>query len=340
MDGGGVNFSGDGVPHTRWALAAIETVDPFVPGRPLRLSCDQAPGARLVISDDDFNSALITQARHLRGGVNVSRLARLMTWIGGGLALVGLVVYLTVQYAPKPIAFMLPDKWRDRVGVQIETSLTEGAKLCSSAAGQRAMSALMARIIEGNPDLPPVQVKVYDMPIMNAFAMPGERVVITAELIRRADRPEEVAGVLAHELGHVMNRHAEAQLVRIAGLQVLLAVVTGGGGGDTLSQFAGVATILNYTRAAEEEADQYAIDAMTASAIDPQGLKTFFEKIMAEEKTSAGNPVTGKIGQILATHPGTEDRISKIGPLPDGVVARPVMTGEQWAALKAICVKG
>jgi predicted Zn-dependent protease len=195
----------------------------------------------------------------------------------------------------------------------------------------------MARIIEGNPDLPPVQIRVYDMPIMNAFAMPGERVVVTAELIRRADRPEEVAGVVAHELGHVMHRHGEAQLVRMAGLQILLAVVTGGGGGDTLSQFAGVATILNYSRAAEEEADQYAVETMTAAAIDPQGLKTFFEKIMKEEGASAGNPVTGKIGQILATHPGTEDRISKIGPLPAGVVARPVMSEEQWVALKGIC---
>lgn len=340
MDGVGLSFSGNDVPPTHWPFAAIETVDPYVAGRPLRLSCDQAPGARLVISDDAFNSALIAQARHLRGGVNISRLARLMAWIGGGLALVGLVVYLTVQYAPKPIAFMLPDKWRDRVGVEIESSLTEGAKVCSNTAGQRAISAIMARIIEGNPDLPPVQVKVYDMPIINAFAMPGERVVITAELIRRADRPEEVAGVLAHELGHVMNRHAEAQLVRIAGLQVLFAVLTGGGGGDTLSQFAGVATILNYSRAAEEEADQYAIAAMTASAIDPQGLKTFFEKIMVEEKTSAGNPVTGKIGQIFATHPGTQDRISKIGPLPDGIVARPVMTVDQWAALRNICAGG
>lgn len=339
MDGEGLSFSGDGVSLTRWPFAAIETVDPYVAGRPLRLSCTQAPGARLVIADDAFNSLLITQARHLRGGVNVSRLARLMAKIAGGLAVVALAAYFTVQYAPKPIAFMLPDSWRNRAGEQIEGSLTEGAKVCTNAAGQKALSALMARIIEGNPDLPPVQVKVYDMPIMNAFAMPGERVVVTAELIRRADRPEEVAGVVAHELGHVMHRHAEAQLVRMAGLQLLFAVVTGGGGGDTLSQFAGVATILNYSRAAEEEADQFAVETMTASAIDPQGLKTFFEKIMAEEKATAGNPVTGTIGQIFATHPGTEERISKIGALPAGVTARPVMSDEQWVALKGICTQ-
>ncbi len=185
----GIRFSGDGVAETSWPLAAISAVDPYVPGRPLRLSSDLAPGARLVIADDDFSAELIARARHLRGGVNVSRMARLLSWIAGGLILVAAAAYLTVQFAPKPIAFLLPDKWRDRVGAQIEASLTEGAAVCSNAAGQRALSAMMARIIEGNPDLPPVQIRVYEIPIMNAFAMPGDRIVITAELIARAEAP-------------------------------------------------------------------------------------------------------------------------------------------------------
>jgi hypothetical protein len=339
LDAGGVSFSGDGVALTRWPYSAVTPVDPFIAGRPLRLASSLAPGARLVIADDAFNAELIAQARHLRGGANVGRLARLMAWIFGGLALVALATYITMQFAPKPIAFMLPDKWRHRVGEQIEASMTEGAKLCANPRGMQAMSAMMARITEGNPDLPPVQIRAYDIPIMNAFAMPGERIVMTAELIRRAGRPEEVAGVLAHELGHVVNRHSEAQLVRVTGMQILFAIVTGGGGGDTISQMAGLAAILSYSRAAEEEADNYAIAAMTASAIDPDGLKTFFEKVLAEEK-SGGGKTFGQVGQIFATHPGTEERISHIPPLPEGVVARPVMSEEKWKDLKGICGSG
>ena len=66
------------------------------------------------------------------------------------------------------------------------------------------------------------------------------------------------------------------------------------------------------------------------------GLKEFFEIILAEE----GKPSTGawrKISSAIATHPGTEDRIKKIHPLPDNIAARPVMTGDQWQALKKIC---
>jgi beta-barrel assembly-enhancing protease len=335
----GVRFSGDGVAEAEWPFRALSAVDAFMPGRPLRISSDQVPGARLVIGDDEFNAELMARAPHLKGGVNLHRLGRLMAWIFGGLLVVAAITYLTMQYAPKPIAFMLPDTWRDRVGTQIEATLTEGAKVCSGAAGQRALSAMMARIVEGNPDLPPVQVRVYDIPIMNAFAMPGERILMTGELIKRAKRPEEVAGVLAHELGHAMNRHSETQLVRATGLQVLLAVFTGGSGGDTISQFASLAAILSYSRAAEEEADRFAVDTLTASAIDPTGFRDFFETLLQEEKSSGGDGDTafGKIGEVFASHPGTEERIKKIGPLPDGVVARPVMSEEQWQDLRGIC---
>ncbi len=111
-----------------------------------------------------------------------------------------------------------------------------------------------------------------------------------------------------------MRRHSEAQLVRATGLQFLLALITGGGS-DTLSSIAGIAAILTYSREAESEADDLAVKLMTDAAIDPLGLREFFEIMLAEE----GKPSTGTWGKIessLSTHPGTEDRIKKIGPCP------------------------
>ena len=161
-----------------------------------------------------------------------------------------------------------------------------------------------------------------------------DAVVLKAEY-GQAVRPEQVAGVLAHEVGHVLKRHSEAQLVRATGLPILLSVMTGGGG-DTISTVASVATMLSYTREAEAEADDAGLALLERSAIDPMGLKEFFEIILAEE----GKPSTGawrKISSAIATHPGTEDRIKKSQPLPDNIAARPVMTGDQWQALKKIC---
>lgn len=331
----GVRFSGDSVAEQTWSYDGLGMVEQHHTGHPFRLTHEGFPGARLIVSDDQLVGALVSRAPQLRGGFSLKGKGRALAWTGGIAAGFLIAAYLVVQLAPQRLAFVLPDSWRERVGGQVETSLTEGASRCTAPEGVSALAAMVARLAEGNPELPPLSVQVYNIPVMNAFAMPGERIVITAELIRRANRPEQVAGVLAHEVGHVLKRHSEAQLVRATGLQILLSLMTGGGG-DTISTIASVATILSYTREAEAEADDVGLSLLERSAIDPLGLKEFFEILMAEE----GKPSTGtwrKIESAVATHPGTEDRIRKIHPLPDDVAARPVMTDEQWQALKKIC---
>ena len=327
----GVAFSGLGVTPRSWAYSAMTAVDPPQAGHALRLSNPSQPGARLVIRDDAFVAALVAVAPHLRGGFNPRQAMKITVWTGGGVAAVAIAAYLTMQFLPQRIAFLLPDTWRDRVGAQIEASLTEGAAQCRSLPGDAALSAMAARLAGGDG----ATIRVYDIPVMNAFAMPGGRIVVTRALIEKAEAPEEVAGVLAHEMGHVAHRHSEAQLVRATGLQVFLSLATGGGN-DNITSFAGLAAILRYSRAAEREADDYALSVLRTARIDPLGLKHFFERVRDEDgKPSTG--VFGKIGSVLATHPGTDDRISRIKPLPGGITPRPVLTEAQWQALRKIC---
>lgn len=337
-DAGGLAITGTNVAPQIWRFADLKAVDPPAAGAPLRLSCAKMPGARLIVASDAAKAELLGLAPHLKGGLALARVLRFTAWTAVGLAAVAAVAYAVVQLMPQSLAFMVPDTWRERVGEQIEASLVEGAKRCSTPEAGKALSAMMARLTEGNPDLPSVAVHFYDIPVMNAFAMPGGRIVMTSELIKKAEAPEEVAGVLAHELGHVMHRHSETQIIRAAGLQLLFAMVTSGGGGDTLSKLAGLATILRYSRQAESEADEFAQHILDSAEIDPLGLKHFFERVLEEEKKLPSSGATiGKIEGVFATHPGTAERIEKITPLPEGVTPRPVMTSAQWEAFRAIC---
>ena len=102
-----------------------------------------------------------------------------------------------------------------------------GTKACSSPKGQSALGAMVANLVEGNPDLPPIAVHIYKIPIMNAFAVSGGSIIITEELIGTAGRPDESASVLAHEIGHVAHLHPEAQLVLLMGVEVLENIFTG-----------------------------------------------------------------------------------------------------------------
>ena len=331
----GLTFQGPALEAQHWSYGGLRAVDPYQPGHALRLAHQSQPGARLLIHDDALARDILQRAPALADGFSWRGLGRIAAWTAGALAAVALAAYLFLQLAPQVVARHLPDGWRNRMGMALEASLTKGARACAAPSGVAVLSAMAARLAEGTPSLPPLRIAVYDIPVMNAFAMPGERIVITRELIARARRPEQVAGVLAHEIGHAIERHSEAQLVRATGLQLVLGLVTGGGS-DMVGSAIGVTAILTYGRRAEAEADAIALRLLGDAAIDPLGLKEFFEMILAEEggRQEGG---WGRIRSIISTHPGTAERIGRIEPLPDGIVARAVLSDEQWRALRAIC---
>jgi beta-barrel assembly-enhancing protease len=336
LDSNGVTFSGDSVARKTWNLAELTAIEPPQPGHVLRLSHTSQPGARLSLRSDEFQNQLVIAAPHLKGGFNSRKATRLGLWIGGGLALLAGLAYFTLSFAPQTFATWLPDKWTQRIGDQIEAAMVDKAKICHSTGGDAALAAMIGQLAEGDPNLPPLRVRIYDIPIMNAWTMPGGHIVMTRALIEKADNPEEVAGVLAHEIGHAIHHHSEAQLVRITGVQILLSVASGTSGGTNASSIAGLAAIMRSSREAEREADAYAVATLTAAHIDSLGLKSFFEKMLAEDGKQTGGAL-GKLGSLFSTHPGTKERIELFKPVPVGTTLEPVLTETQWQDLKRIC---
>jgi predicted Zn-dependent protease len=302
----------------------------------VRLGHEAVPGARLVIAQEAFARALVARAPHLAGGLNVRKAGRWAAIVVVCALLALGALYLTLSYAPQTLAAILPDSWRNSLGDQVEATLAKGAKLCATSKTDATLRKLSARLAEGNPEAPAFELKVYDIGIINAFALPGNRIVLTGKLIQTAETPEEVAGVLAHEMGHVYHRHAEAQIVRAMGIELLLKIASGGG--DTISGLAGLLAILRYSRDAEREADSFALDELAKAAIDPLGLKRFFERVMKlEGDRGDGGGFFGTVSDMMSTHPVTRERIDAIRPLPDGTAARPVLADADWGSLKKIC---
>ena len=157
--------------------------------------------------------------------------------------------------------------------------------------------------------------KVVDTDAVNAFALPGGWLYVNAGLIATADTESELAGVMAHEIGHVVGRHGARQISAQYGLSILLEIVGGGPGGDSLSrkiaeQFAGLGaglTLLKYGRDMEREADALAVQETYAAGIDPSGIAGFFEKLM---KLYESEPEG--IDVLFTTHPPTNERVASV----------------------------
>jgi predicted Zn-dependent protease len=158
----------------------------------------------------------------------------------------------------------------------------------------------------------PVVIKVVDADEPNAFTLPGGHLYVDSGLILAAEEEDEIAGVMAHEIGHIAARHATRGATR-AELMKLLRIPAGifipGGAGILVGQTLGIGlplTFLKFSRNFEAEADYLGIQYAYRAGYDPAGLITFFEKLEAMEKQKPGT-----LAQAFRTHPQTPARLHK-----------------------------
>lgn len=153
---------------------------------------------------------------------------------------------------------------------------------------------------------------VVNSDVVNAFALPGGYVYINRGIIERADNLSEFAGVLAHEIGHVAERHSIEQLQRAQnanlGLNVLYGVLLGrapSGVEQAGIQVGGSAVFAGYTRDAEREADRVGVAYMVRAGYNPIGLATFFEELLQMQQRQPS-----RVEQWFSTHPTTTERVA------------------------------
>jgi len=152
--------------------------------------------------------------------------------------------------------------------------------------------------------------KVLESPEINAFACPGGFIYVYTGLLKIIDNEAQLAGVLAHEIGHVVARHSVKRLQQVLGIQVLLSIALGESSEFTRQAISlGIGVILQgYSRQNEFEADYNGAYYMTKAGYHPQGMIQLFEKFKEMEK---GRKTTF-LDQLLASHPPPDERIAKV----------------------------
>lgn len=298
------------------------------------LTYSYQPGARLFVSDRDFARALTTRATQLTVSAQNWRRARPWLWAGAAVAGVIAIVYAGGLSPARTIAGMLPDGLKSRIGQQVIDQMSEGRKVCENAPGRAAMDKLVARLSPGNSG-DEFKVTIVDWDLLNAFAAPGRRIVVTRELIAKSDGPDELAGVLAHEMGHGIALHPESSIVRSIGLAASVELVLGGGG--LLTGLGLSLTQLAYSREAEREADEEGIALLREAGISPKGLSRFFRRVAVLEGEGSGGSGISKY-DMLRSHPQTAERLKRVeavAPYP----ATPALSAAEWAALQRVCAR-
>lgn len=323
----------DGAPLAFWSLKDLTPAEPIRRGRPVKLGVVYDTDARLHVDDPAFAAALLAAAPQLAPSKRF--LTRSLPQISLGLVAAALLVAGVVYGIPalsRPIAKMVPLSWERDLGQNLVTMIIRDAKRCDNAEGRVALDRLIARLAAAQDTRYDFNVTVAKRGSVNAFAAPGGEVVILNGLLKEAQSPDELAGVLAHEMAHVIERHPTASAIRALGVSILLELVTGDGAGAAagLAELGGVLLLFSYSRDNEREADRLAQDMLSRAGLKTTGLVDFFERRAGQNKL-----YDVKLFDYFSTHPPSDERSRDARR--DGDLGEPALTPDEWQALQAIC---
>lgn len=233
---------------------------------------------------------------------------------------------------------LVPTEQENQIGLQVKQELEtkEHIRYMDDPAIVDYVRAVAANVIKfGQKDRSDVQwqVNVIDDPkTVNAFATPGGYLYVYSGLIATAENEAELAGVMAHETGHVVARHSARAMVAAYGLEAVASLATGQNPGLATQIGESIAlngVMLKHSRGAETEADEYGAKYASQAGYDPHALITFFQKLQAQE----GH--TPKILSYLSDHPATQDRIDHLNEY----IAKNNLTGHELNAAPYAAIK-
>jgi predicted Zn-dependent protease len=169
------------------------------------------------------------------------------------------------------------------------------------------IQAIMDRLLSVTDPQPyDIEVLVLNSTVVNALTFPGGLIVVYSGLINSLDSAEEMAAVLAHELGHVVNRDSMKSLSRQIGLSIFFSLFGGRNAQVLVERLIREATNIRFSRAVESRADDYALDLLTAAEIDPANLGAALDNLKKENKHELGT-----ILKYIDSHPEIDTRIKK-----------------------------
>jgi predicted Zn-dependent protease len=256
---------------------------------------------------------------HQIGGVRKQKhVARAVTLSILGAIVVGLLALVACKdLLVKAVANSVPVEWEIKLGDKLFGQIAGAKHFITDTNIEAQLAEITAPLVGAIEDADyPLKFHIVEDSSLNAFAIPGGHVVIHSGLLLAADTPEEVAGVLAHEISHVTQRHGFRSIVSSAGLYMIVQFFFG----DVSSLLAVIANnsafLLDrkFSRDFEREADETGWDYLLRANIEPQGMIGFFRKMELEERKIMDHVPDAAEGavNVVSTHPATAERIQRL----------------------------
>ncbi len=315
-----------------WRYEDLIRLWDYRPGEHLALTHGKHQDSRLVIEEADAISEIGQHAPNL---VNRSRerlkSVRIAGALAGGILLLVAAIYFLVPPIADRMARAMPWSFEAKDAPELAQLERFIGKTCTASRPNQVLYDMTDRLLAAANFPHPITVGVTNRKTPNAFTFPGGKIVLLRGLIDKARTPNEVAAVIGHEIGHVVNRDHTERWIRNNVLSAATTMLFGfnptGSIGESLFQ-SGLA--LSFSREDERDADAFAIDLLNQLDLDPSGGAAFFKRLSR----------SGGLGEILPdylnTHPESEGRAEYFRE--HGTGTKQALSPADWLILKQICV--
>jgi beta-barrel assembly-enhancing protease len=318
-----------GKERALWTASGLRC-DAMQQGGVLHVTHATAGAETLVVRDPALAERLLAMSSDVSALPGGARQGRFIVVWAGALVALGALAYFGAPILAQLLAMRIPLEHERALGTQVEAVLNLAS--CSNPAAESALRGLEQRLLGPNDvHAESFEVRLVDTPEPNAFALPGGLIVMTSGLLQQSTRADEVAGVLAHEVEHVVQRHVLSGFIRDALMSGLWAVSIGDYSGLLVVDPTTAYRVANlkFSRGDEDAADSGAVKRLHRAGISHRGLIDFFEKLRGKQDIDAP--------AWLSTHPSTGERIARLRALPDVTDAKPALDELQYQALKRGC---
>ncbi|HNQ91336.1 MAG TPA: M48 family metallopeptidase [Alphaproteobacteria bacterium] len=257
------------------------------------------------------------------------------------LAVVALAVvfygFPLLSKSSEQLAYVVPDSVENRIGKVAVEALDGEFRPCNDEISKKYLRTIIDRLLASHDDktIKP-DIHIYRTSMVNAFALPGQNMAVLTGFLEGAESEEEIAGVLAHELGHISNRDPLKYIIQAQGLNVVSSLSSSASAYGGVAQMAVTLSELSYSREKEEAADLFAYNLLKKSGYSTNGLIAFLTH--AEEKSPKMLKPLQENLSFLSTHPKTQERIGRL-KMDDAVkiTYKPSLTPEQLKRLRNAC---
>jgi len=318
----------DGAVVATWPYADVRRADGK---RALRLSCMSAlPLARIEIADPQAAEQVAARLPQLDAGRGGTQTWRIVGWsVAAALSIILVTIYGIPLLADR-LAPLVPYAVEKRIGEAVDRQARAifGGENCTQPEGQAAFDKMMAKLKQAGGFDGALEAHVLSSRTVNAYALPGGKVYLLDGLLQRAKNVDEVAGVMAHELGHAQNRDGLRKIIQTGGSSFLIGLLFGdvtGGGAVLLATRMMVDA--SYSREAETRADGFTVKAMTGLGRSPQPMGEFLVRVTGG----------GRVATVIDSHPLSADRLERMKAADRGETGAPILSEQEWQALRAIC---